>query len=164
MSTPFTDPSAPGGAHAAPGATTRIVIVLFDGFDELDAVGPFEVLTRAALAGAPLEVELACLSGPGGVLASHGLRVAVDQGLNTKADLLLVPGGGWNTQPGTPGVRAEVERGLLPPVIAAMHAQGATVASVCTGAMIVAASGLLEGRPAPLTMAHWRIWPVQALR
>jgi transcriptional regulator GlxA family with amidase domain len=127
---------------------SRIAIVLFDGFDELDAVGPFEVLTNAARAGAPLEVRLVRLGGPGAVRASHGLQVRVDSGLEESADLVLVPGGGWNAQPPRPGARAEVERGLLPSALAQFHEGGATVASVCTGAMIVAASGLLEGRPA----------------
>ncbi|HEY3208299.1 MAG TPA: DJ-1/PfpI family protein [Actinomycetota bacterium] len=127
---------------------SRIAIVVFDGFDELDAVGPFEVFTNAARSGAPVEVRLARLGGPGAVRASHGLQVHVDTGLDESVDLVLVPGGGWNAQPGTPGARAEVERGLLPSAIGTLHAVGATVASVCTGAMIVAASGLLEGRPA----------------
>ena len=41
-----------------------------------------------------------------------------------------------------------VERGDLPRAIAERHAAGALVASVCTGAMLLAAAGLLEGRPA----------------
>jgi transcriptional regulator GlxA family with amidase domain len=41
-----------------------------------------------------------------------------------------------------------VQRGVLPPIIAGRHAGGAIVASVCTGAFLLAAGGLLDGRPA----------------
>jgi transcriptional regulator GlxA family with amidase domain len=58
-----------------------------------------------------------------------------------------VPGGGWGDR-APQGTRAEVQRGDLPRAIAARHAAGATVASVCTGALLLAAAGLLEGRPA----------------
>ena len=141
-------PSQPGGANRPRRPISRIAIVVFDGFDELDAVGPFEVLGKAARAGAPVEARLVRLGGPGSVRASHGLQVQVDDGLDQGVDLVLVPGGGWNASPGTPGARVEVEGGLLPSAIAELHAGGATIASVCTGAMIVAASGLLRGRPA----------------
>jgi transcriptional regulator GlxA family with amidase domain len=126
----------------------RIAIVVFDGFDELDAIAPLEVLTNAARAGAALEVRLVALSAPGRVIASHGLELTVSDRMEDDIDLVIVPGGGWNAEPGTPGARVEVERGLLPAALATLHGHGATVASVCTGAMIVAAAGLLKGRPA----------------
>ena len=61
-------------------------------------------------------------------------------------DLVVVPGGGW-TDGAEHGARAEVERGALPDAIAARHRDGATVVSVCTGGMILAAAGVLDGRP-----------------
>jgi len=57
-----------------------------------------------------------------------------------------VPGGGWN-DPG-PGARTEAERGAIPAALGARHAAGGRVGSVCTGAMLLAAAGLLAGRPA----------------
>jgi transcriptional regulator GlxA family with amidase domain len=126
----------------------RIAIVVFDGFDELDAIAPLEILTNAARAGARHEIGLVALSAPGKVMASHGLNVAVPHRLESDTDLVIVPGGGWNAEPGTPGTRVEIERGLLPAAVATLHSEGATIASVCTGAMIVAAAGLLKGRPA----------------
>ncbi|ELY65909.1 DJ-1/PfpI family protein [Natrinema versiforme] len=119
-------------------------IVLFDGFDELDAIGPYEVLENGAQAGAAIETQLVILEETPLVTASHGLRVEPD-GVLGDPDLLVVPGGGWTTEG---GVRAAVEDGRLPEAVAARHADGATVASVCTGAMILADAGLLEGRPA----------------
>ncbi|HEV2999464.1 MAG TPA: DJ-1/PfpI family protein [Solirubrobacteraceae bacterium] len=125
----------------------RIEIVVFDGFDELDAIGPFEVLRNAAHAVDDLEVELVGADGGGVVTASHGLRVTVDRGLTREADLVIVPGGGWNDR-APAGARAEAERGELPARLAELHAHGAHVASVCTGAMVLAAAGLTAGRPA----------------
>ncbi|AXR79684.1 DJ-1/PfpI family protein [Natrarchaeobaculum sulfurireducens] len=127
---------------------TTAEIVLFDGFDELDAIGPFEVLENAAEAGGDLETRLVTLEGDtdedGLVTASHGLRVE-PEGTLGRPDLLIVPGGGWTT-PG--GVRAVVEDGALPDAVGECYENGATVASVCTGAMILSHAGLLEGRPA----------------
>ncbi|AEH35765.1 DJ-1/PfpI family protein [Halopiger xanaduensis] len=124
---------------------TTAEIVLFDGFDELDAIGPYEVLENAAHAGASLDVQLVTLEETDLVTASHELRVEPDGTLG-RPDLLIVPGGGWTTANG--GVRAVVEDGVLPDAVDERYAEGATVASVCTGAMILAEAGLLEGRPA----------------
>ncbi|WP_247003078.1 DJ-1/PfpI family protein [Halosolutus gelatinilyticus] len=120
-------------------------IVLFDGFDELDAIGPYEVLENGAQAGASIETRLVTLEAVDLVTASHGLRVEPDGTLG-EPDLLLVPGGGWTTA--NAGVRAAVEDGVLPEAVDDRYADGATVASVCTGAMVLAEAGLLQGRPA----------------
>jgi transcriptional regulator GlxA family with amidase domain len=127
-----------------------VAIVLYEGFDELDAIGPYEVLENAAEAGADLDVALYTLEPAGRVTASHGLAVEPDSALDDLAfgdpDLVVVPGGGW-TDGTEHGARAEVERGALPDAIAARHRDGATVVSVCTGGMILAAAGVLDGRP-----------------
>ncbi|MFC4540533.1 DJ-1/PfpI family protein [Halosolutus amylolyticus] len=120
-------------------------IVLFDGFDELDAIGPYEVLENGAHAGASIDVRLVTLEETDLVTASHQLRVEPDGTLGDP-DLLIVPGGGWTTA--NEGVRAVVEDGVLPDAVDERYANGATIASVCTGAMILAEAGLLEGRPA----------------
>ena len=124
---------------------TTAEIVLFDGFDELDAIGPYEVLENGAEAGASLETRLVTLESTDLVTASHGLRVEPDGTLGDP-DLLLVPGGGWTTA--NSGVRAAVEDGSLSDAVSERYRNGATVASVCTGAMVLAEATLLEGRPA----------------
>jgi transcriptional regulator GlxA family with amidase domain len=123
----------------------RIEIVVFDGFDEMDAIAPYEVLRTAAALGAPIEADLVGAHGAATVTASHGLRLVVDRGPSEAPDVVLVPGGGWFHGA---GVRDEIERGDLPRVMAAAHEAGSIVGSVCTGAMLLAAAGLVEGRRA----------------
>jgi transcriptional regulator GlxA family with amidase domain len=123
-------------------------IVLYDGFDELDAVAPYEVLVAAAKRGAPFEVELAHLEGAREVVGSQGLAVRATAALAERLDLLVVPGGRWADRSSPVGARVEAERGALPRAIGRIHAGGAAVASVCTGAMLLAAAGLTQGRHA----------------
>ena len=130
----------------------NVDIVLYEGFDELDAVGPFEVFQNAASEGADCRVRLVTLVPTETVTASHGLAVEPDATLpdpddEDAPDLLIVPGGGWNDRSAA-GAWAEHERGAVPAAAAAHHDAGATVASVCTGGMLLAAAGLLDGRPA----------------
>lgn len=131
--------------------TTQIDVLLYDGFDELDAVGPFEVFQNAARAGADCTVSLVTRERRERVVASHGLDVGVDgvladPGEENAPDLLVVPGGGWSAGEG--GVRREYDAGDLPEAIRAHHSAGTTVASVCTGAMLLERAGLLGDGPA----------------
>ena len=127
----------------------RVAVVIFEGFDELDAIGPLEVLRNAAAMGASgLAVELVDLDGAAEVTGSHGLRVRPDGRLDPeRTDLLVIPGGGWNDR-GAHGAWAEAQRGDLPAAIATAAQGGAVVATVCTGAMLAATAGLTSGRPA----------------
>jgi transcriptional regulator GlxA family with amidase domain len=129
-------------------AAMRIDILLFDGFDELDALAPYEVLrTAAAGHGADIEATLVGAHGPGVIAADHGARIVVDRRVSDDADVVLVPGGGWLTRSDR-GAWGEVQRGVIPQLIAAAHARGAVIASVCTGALLIAAAGVTKGRPA----------------
>ncbi len=127
----------------------KVQIIIFNGFDELDAIAPLEVFRCAAAIGAGVKVELVTLETPTEITAAHGLRVQPDAKLelDRNTDILLVPGGGWVGR-SPQGARAEVERGKIPAAIAHLHRNGTTIASVCTGAMLIAATGLLSGRPA----------------
>lgn len=121
-----------------------VEIVVFEGFDELDAIGPYEVLANACRFAGEGSVRLVSLGGEG-VTASHGLRVGVDGALgDSNPGFVVVPGGGWNDRD-RPGAWAEVESGELP---AALADSEATLASVCTGGMLLAEAGLLDGVPA----------------
>ena len=123
----------------------RAEIVVYEGVDELDAIAPFEVLSVAA-GSARLSVELVCLDARQSVRTAHGIELRVPAVLGAP-DLLIVPGGGWAAGVST-GVRAEIARGALPAAVRACHERGAILASVCTGAMLLAHAGLLTGRPA----------------
>jgi transcriptional regulator GlxA family with amidase domain len=123
----------------------KIDIVVFDGFDEMDAVAPYEVFRTAAELGGLIDAELVGAHGAATITASHGLRLAVERGPRDGADMVLVPGGGWFHGA---GVRSEIDHGVLPAIVVAAREAGAIVGSVCTGAMLLAAAGLVEGRPA----------------
>ena len=124
----------------------RIEIVAFDGMDELDAVLPFEVLSNAALAGADWDVAMVGVREPGTVVGSHGLGVQVD-GVLGDPEAIIVPGGGWANRAAT-GTFQQAREGYLPERLRALEPSCVWIASVCTGAMLLAAAGLTEGRPA----------------
>src|SRR5690242_13551004 len=123
-------------------ATRRVEILMFDGLDELDVVAPFEILVSTGF-----DVALVTMERCASVVGSHGMTLVPDGVLGARPDLLIVPGGRWLSK--TPdSAWGEVQRGILPAAIAERHAAGSHIAGVCTGAMLMAASGMLSGRPA----------------
>ena len=133
-----------------------VQIVLFDGFDLLDAVAPYEVFTAASMNGADgMDVEFVSVagaravpSGPRGLPIPASGRPDLD-----RADIILTPGAAGATEgdgPDTiPAMLAREAAGELPGVAAAMLSKpGKTVATVCGGSLILAMAGLLKNRPA----------------
>ncbi|WP_448162834.1 DJ-1/PfpI family protein [Bacillus mobilis] len=131
----------------------KIQIVLFDGFGELVSFAPFEVLKRAIDEGAPFTVELVASEQKQEVTTSFGVTITLHDFLrmDNRPDLLIVPGGGWNHKAKN-GARKEAELGTLTKMIKEMHNEGTIVAGVCTGGMLLAASGILNNKKA--TMHH----------
>jgi len=127
----------------------KVQIVLFDGFGELVAFAPFEVLTRANECGAEFQVELVSSEPKREVFTFYGVKVVVDDYLrmDNQPDLLIVPGGGWNHKANL-GAKREAEKGDLPKLISELHAKGTIIAGVCTGGMLIAASGILNEKNA----------------
>lgn len=115
-------------------------IVVFDGVDELDAIAPYEVLRAAGL-----DVALCMVDRPRTIEAAHGLRIEVGATLPQRCDWLVVPGGGWASQ-AVHGVRTEIASGRIASEIVRLRDAGASLASVCTGAMLLSAAGVLRGR------------------
>jgi len=119
-----------------------IVCLLFDGITALDIVGPYEVLQR--LPGA--DVKFVARS-TGEIRTDNTfLALVADYSLSevTRADVLVVPGG-FATR------ALEREESLLE-WIRAIDTTTAWTTSVCTGSMLLAAAGLLEGKEAT---THW---------
>jgi transcriptional regulator GlxA family with amidase domain len=125
----------------------NICIVIYDGADEIDCIGPLEVFRRAALLSGDMEASLVTLGPQAEVTLAHGLKVRPDGVLFGRPDLVVVPGGGWMNR-SSRGVRAEIQRGQLGTTIAELHASGTLMAGVCTGAMVLSAAGLLDRKPA----------------
>lgn len=130
----------------------KIQIVLFDGFGELVSFAPFEVLNRAIEEGAPFTIEFVSSEQKQEVTTSFGVTVKLHDFLRmeNRPDLLIVPGG-WNHK-AEHGARKQAELGTLTKMISEMHNAGTIVAGVCTGGMLLAASGILNDKKA--TMHH----------
>jgi transcriptional regulator GlxA family with amidase domain len=128
-------------------AAMNAEILLFDGFDELDAMGPWEILSGLASVHPDVEAGLVTLEGARAVHASHGSVIGAHGALSERPDLLVIPGGGWLDK-APEGAWTQALRGDIPAAIAARHEAGTTIASVCTGALLVARGGILAGRPA----------------
>jgi transcriptional regulator GlxA family with amidase domain len=126
----------------------KIQILVFNGFDELDAVAPYEVLRMVHAD--DWQVELITAEALPFVTGNNGLTLSLPPSIaafGLAPDLLIIPGGGWVDRSGS-GVRKEIERGIVPTLIAEQHRRGVVLASVCTGAMLLSAAGLLKDRPA----------------
>jgi transcriptional regulator GlxA family with amidase domain len=120
----------------------QVQILIYNGIDELDAIAPFEILAVAGFA-----VDLVTLDRTWSIRTSHGISIHPHGVLAPAPDLLVVPGGAWMSR-APQGAWAEVQRSILPAAIAERHAAGSVIAGVCTGVMLLAASGMLRGRRA----------------
>jgi transcriptional regulator GlxA family with amidase domain len=118
--------------------TTKVAILIFDGLTALDAVGPYEVLRSVP----GWEVEFVGKE-RGEVRTDSGfLGLSVDAAIAERpdADILLVPGGGGHRALRTDEEVLEWLRGV--------DRVTRRTTSVCTGALLLGAAGLLEGRRA----------------
>ena len=119
----------------------EIAIPLYDRFTALDAVGPYEVLWRV----------------PGATVrwvAAEARPYATDRGLELVAEATFddVPGPDVIVVPGGTGTRAALEDERLVDWIRAADATSTWTTSVCTGALLLGAAGILDGLRAT---THW---------
>lgn len=144
--------------------TRTIGFFVFDGMEELDFCGPWEVFGMAneVLApAAPAFAPIALAQNAAPVRCAHGLRILPDATLSQapKIDILLVPGG-----VGTRTLAAD--RAVLD-WLAKTAASAEWVTSVCTGALLLSAAGLAKGKKITTHYAfidalrsHWDIGEV----
>ncbi|HVP28079.1 MAG TPA: DJ-1/PfpI family protein [Myxococcota bacterium] len=126
-----------------------IGILIFDDAEELDFVGPWEVLTAmCASAGGGRTVTIAERSGA--VRCAKGLRVLPDHTFADAPalDVVLVPGG--------QGTRREVSNPVLIDWLRKVGAQATWVTSVCTGALLLHEAGFARGKR---VTTHWAFVP-----
>ncbi|AGP52528.1 DJ-1/PfpI family protein [Streptomyces rapamycinicus] len=143
-------------------------IVLFDGFDLLDVLAPYEVLYGGGMAsGGALRAELVSAEGPREVVSGvGGVTLRATAALDpARADLVVVPGaagrvgepgevpdhdagaGEWRADEFIPVLLGRTLNTELPGLLkAAMDRPEVTVATVCGGSLVLAMAGLLEGR------------------
>lgn len=125
----------------------RIGILLFPEVEELDAIGPWEVLSYWTRAFPEDGWQVFCASADGGpVTCAKGLRVEAHHGTADMPplDVLLHPGGR--------GTRPQLQDQEHLEWVRAQRRTVPLMTSVCTGSLVYAAAGLLSGRPAT---THW---------
>jgi transcriptional regulator GlxA family with amidase domain len=120
----------------------KIAILIFDKLTALDAIGPYEVLSR--LPGA----ELSFVAKQTGTKRTDtgALGISADVALDqlTDPDIVLVPGGEGN--------RPLLEDDEVLDWLRAVHETSTWTTSVCTGSLVLGAAGILEGKRAT---SHW---------
>jgi transcriptional regulator GlxA family with amidase domain len=142
----------PKSPHSSPNPIRVIDVLTYPAVQVLDVTGPVQVFATtndfvADAGGAPPYRLRLVAPGGGGVTATAGVMLAADplSKPGEALDTLLVAGG--------PGVDAAVENLVLVDWLRRRAAQARRVASVCTGAFLLAAAGILDGRRAT---THWK--------
>src|SRR5919201_7124365 len=120
----------------------RIAIAVFEGAEELDFVGPWEVLAAWRFL-YPDDVELVMVGDNNApVTCAKGMQVVPETSWDElgDVDVLVYPGGrGTRPQLGNQTIRKRLRE---------LKERGTLMTSVCTGALVYADAGLLDGQPA----------------
>jgi transcriptional regulator GlxA family with amidase domain len=125
-----------------------IAVAVFAGAEELDFVGPWEVLAAWSRQWPDDGVEIFTVADTRDPIeCAKGLRVFADHTWETapEFDVLVYPGGR--------GTRAQLEDDGVRTRLRSYAERGTLMTSVCTGSLVYAAAGLLDGRAAT---THWQ--------
>jgi transcriptional regulator GlxA family with amidase domain len=128
-------------------AQRKVGIIVFDNAEVLDVMGPYEVFSIAGRISEPSEFQVVLISDSEekNVTLRHGLRIQTDSKISEEQELdLIIVAGGITTE-------AEQNKKLLEFLVKS-KARGTSIASICTGAFILAEAGLL-GKNKVTT--HW---------
>ncbi len=135
----------------------NVAIFLFDGVEVLDFAGPFEIFSVTGLRNKNQEkpFNVFTIAENSSIKARNELQVIPNYtfGNHPQIDILLIPGGGGFHADGSPfGSRKEMHNELLLNWIKEIYPKLDLLLSVCTGSLILAKAGLLEGLKAT---THW---------
>ena len=124
-----------------------IAFLVFDGFQNLDLAGPLAVFETGRLATKPVPYRLKILAPTGGQIVSSSTAITLAEAMETAGpiDTLIIVGGA--------GTRKVMEDERVLAFVRARAAKVRRVCSVCSGAFILAAAGVLNERQAT---THWR--------
>lgn len=114
-----------------------VYIILADGFEEIEAVSPYDVLKRGGV-----EVKFASVSGRV-VTGSHGIKITAECGIEEASDgeLIVIPGG-------MRGVKNLLASEKTIEAVSGYYASGRPVAAICAGPMVLTKAGVLSGKRA----------------
>lgn len=114
----------------------RVLCLLEEGFEEIEAVTPVDLLRRAGI-----EVVVAGVSGME-VVGKCGMRLRADALLSGSADgdfnALFIPGG--------PAVKKLRENGEVIALVRRFHTDGKLIAAICAAPLVLKDAGVLEGK------------------
>jgi transcriptional regulator GlxA family with amidase domain len=125
---------------------TTYGLLIFDGAEELDFAGPWEVFTASSMLREGADTAVLIAPRPGPVTCAKGMRVLPDHTLDDHPplDVLLVPGG--------MGTRREVGNPTVMNWIAKVSEHATWVTSVCTGSLLLHEAGPARGKR---VATHW---------
>ena len=116
----------------------KAIIFLTDGFEEMEAIVPADILRRA-----DVEVNLASITGSFEVVGSHGIKVTADSlfiGNIHDADMLILPGG--------PGAAKYIGNQTLTDALSGHNTRGGHIAAICAAPVTLGKLGLLKDKAA----------------